>query len=108
MAGDGRLSSMRKTIELTLGIKGWRRNVEAGLFATTLRDHFRDHADCLRRFGATKALTTPATDEWAFEFVDIKYLQQLKEAFDEDGSGYITIREVNRLTELLPDSVPWR
>ncbi|KAJ3554138.1 hypothetical protein NM688_g3261 [Phlebia brevispora] len=85
---------------------GWRRNVEANLFATTLRDHFRDQADC-SEYHPPFINRHLRNDEWAFEYIGIQYLQQLKEAFDEDCSGYITVREVNRLTQLLPTHLSW-
>ena len=87
--------------------QGWRLNVEANRFVTTLQDHFREQAGeyC---FGPLASPCVSRADEWAFDYVGMQYLQQMKEAFDEDGSGYITVREVNRLIEMLPDELDWR
>ncbi|THH02008.1 hypothetical protein EW026_g787 [Hermanssonia centrifuga] len=84
---------------------GWRRNVESNLFVTTLRDHFKDKLEMYgpRQKGAGHLLQ----DEWAIKYLGIRYLRLLKEALDEDGSGYITTSEVNRFTERLPENLGW-
>ncbi len=87
-------------------LQGWRRNVESNLFVTTLRDHFKDKLEMYgpRQKGAGHLLQ----DEWAIKYLGIRYLRLLKEALDEDGSGYITTSEVNRFTERLPENLGWR
>ena len=75
---------------------------------TTLKDHFRDHYDELCYREQVQKAKHSTSDEWALEYVGIRYLQQMREAFDEDGSGYITVRDVNRVTELLPKALGWR
>ena len=44
----------------------------------------------------------------ARHYVDIKYLQPIMDAIDDDGSGHVTIAEVNRFTEHLPSVLGWR
>ena len=70
----------------------------------TLRDHYRDRAE--------SAVVSPfgqaSSDDWAFEFINAKYLQPIMEAFDDDGSGYVTYQEVNEFDEAKPDSLNWR
>ncbi len=100
------------TILISMGIvltllQGWRRNVEANLFVTTLRDHFREKLDVCGHF-PQEAGYSLQLDDWALEYIDIRYLQQLKEALDEDGSGYITISEVNRFANSQPQNLGWR
>ena len=71
----------------------------------TLRDHYRDKADS----AAMSAFTPGAsTDDWAFEFINAKYLQPIMEAFDDDGSGYVTYQEVNEFVDGLPPELDWR
>lgn len=78
----------------------------------TLRDHFRDDLHELKSPGEKKDSTTAdgvrATDDWAFEYLGLNWLQPIMEAFDEDGSGYVTVAEINRLTEALPTELNWR
>lgn len=50
----------------------------------------------------------PQRDDWAFQYINISYLQSIMEAFDDDGSGYVTVTEVNRFIDMLPPSIGWR
>ena len=70
----------------------------------TLRDHYRDRAES----AAASSFGQPSADDWAFEFINAKYLQPIMEAFDDDGSGYVTYQEVNEFVEAKPDSLNWR
>lgn len=92
--------------------QGWRRNVKARLFVMTLRDNFSDVPTRTSSAVAAALGRDPAamqlTDEWAFEYISINYLQSIMEAFDDDGSGYITVGEVNRFVDALPSEVKWR
>ncbi len=45
-------------------------------------------------------------DEWALEYINLNRLQAITEAFDDDGSGFVTIAEVNQFTASCPDD--WR
>ena len=45
-------------------------------------------------------------DEWALEWITIRRLHAIAEAFDDDASGYITIAEVNNFTTSRP--LEWR
>ena len=78
----------------------------------TLRDHFADKAESapFKAIGEdpTAALTEHNSDSWARQYVDIKYLQPIMDAIDDDGSGHVTIAEINRFTELLPTQLNWR
>ena len=47
-------------------------------------------------------------DDWAFQFINVSNLQSIMEAFDDDGSGYVTVAEVNRFIDLLPPDIKWR
>ncbi|KAI0701233.1 hypothetical protein BC835DRAFT_271177 [Cytidiella melzeri] len=82
----------------------WKLNVKARLFVMTLRDHYRDKAD-----NAALSSFNPgaASDDWAFEFINAKYLQPIMEAFDDDGSGYVTYQEVNEFVDSRPVELNW-
>lgn len=83
--------------------------MKARAFVMTLRDHFTDKAE-----GTPPPTSDNNTavdrdaDAWARQYVDIKYLQPIMDAIDDDGSGHVTIAEVNRFTELLPKELGWR
>ncbi|KAJ3543517.1 hypothetical protein NM688_g5844 [Phlebia brevispora] len=89
----------------------WRRNVKARLFVMTLRDNYSDIPTRTSEAVAAALGRDPNdaqhTDEWAFQYINVSYLQPIMEAFDDDGSGYVTISEVNRLVDALPPSINW-
>jgi hypothetical protein len=88
----------------------WRRNVKARPFVMTLRDHFVDKAqnpDMPKKSDAS-TIAEMSHDSWAHQYVDVKYLQSIMDAIDDDGSGHVTITEINRFTEQLPSSLGWR
>ena len=78
----------------------------------TLRDNFSDIPTRTSTAVATALGKNPKetqrSDEWAFEYISTTYLQPIMEAFDDDGSGYITVTEVNRFVDALPSSINWR
>ncbi|KAI0088301.1 hypothetical protein BDY19DRAFT_190628 [Irpex rosettiformis] len=91
----------------------WRRNVKARLFVMTLRDHFAEKAQPEFSSGTVEkpdssTIAEMSEDSWAHHYVDIKYLQPIMDAVDDDGSGHVTITELNRFTEELPTSLGWR
>ena len=78
----------------------------------TLRDNFSDiptrTSTAVANALGKNPKETQRSDEWAFEYISITYLQPIMEAFDDDGSGYITVTEVNRFVDALPTSINWR
>ena len=78
----------------------------------TLRDHFRDELHDVQspttERGDYPSDDDRGTDDWAFEYLGLNWLPQIMEAFDEDGSGYITVTEINRFTEAMPTKLNWR
>lgn len=78
---------------------------------TTLRDHFHEMARnelITKGLGENRARSEEIaeSDEWALQYIDIKWLPSIIESFDDDGSGYITVAEINRFTESRPKN--WR
>lgn len=45
-------------------------------------------------------------DKWAMKYISLSYIQPILEAFDDDGSGFISIKEVNDFTNSRPKN--WR
>lgn len=52
------------------------------------------------------------TDEWALQHIRVTDLEPLKEAVDEDASGYVSIWEANAFTSAAPgrnsEILKWR
>jgi hypothetical protein len=49
---------------------------------------------------------TLSPDAWTMKYIDIIRLQPILEAIEDDASGFITIREINRFTSSRPRG--WR
>lgn len=56
--------------------------------------------------GKSRAAKREDADAWALSYLNPANAQTLSEAFDEDASGFITIREVNEFISSKPDG--WR
>lgn len=90
-------------------IQGWRRNVKARLFVMTLRDHFREKVQEIKLDAAAGSSKEQLrTDDWALDYISVTWLQPIMEAFDDDGSGYVTIAEINQFTDAMPKDLGWR
>ncbi|TCD69103.1 hypothetical protein EIP91_008745 [Steccherinum ochraceum] len=76
---------------------GWKRNVKAERFVTTLRDCFQD------RFRSEYNVE----DAWALKYINMAWLGPITDALDEDSSGYITIGELNEFTDSCPRNLDW-
>ncbi|KDR82341.1 hypothetical protein GALMADRAFT_237605 [Galerina marginata CBS 339.88] len=42
------------------------------------------------------------SDEWVFDFIDVVHVQPVVEAMDEDGSGFISVKEANKFARSRP------
>ena len=72
-----------------------------------LRDHYHDRAEEHKRKAARfEGPHVHDPDAWCLEFMNVKRLQSISEAFDDDGSGFITVAEANQFTSSRPAS--WR
>lgn len=74
----------------------------------TLRDHYKERAESAAMSYNPRGGAGQRSDDWAFEFINAKYLQPIMEAFDDDGSGYVTYQEVNEFVQERPDLLGWR
>ncbi|KAF9002450.1 hypothetical protein BDQ17DRAFT_1425778 [Cyathus striatus] len=102
---------------------GWRGSVRAVNFVFALRDYFLSPVDGQNANGQdsqstslqptvpfpspppTSKVEPPAIDfmttlgdEWTKKYINISHLQPILESIDDDGSGFISIWEVNRFT----------
>ncbi|KAF9264173.1 hypothetical protein L218DRAFT_998910 [Marasmius fiardii PR-910] len=107
--------------------RGWKGSVKATYFVMALHEYFSAksrnalvglHAIANKheqsssteekandtRTSAKEALpATPAKDLWSLRFITIHRVQPLIEALDDDGSSYITVKEVNAFTMSRPE-----
>ncbi|EMD34625.1 hypothetical protein CERSUDRAFT_116799 [Gelatoporia subvermispora B] len=82
----------------------WPSHAEARQFVMALRDYLNENLDEARH--TRKDLGTKV-DGWALSYIGAKWQQRIMEAIDEDASGYVTIAELNKFTEALPESLQW-
>lgn len=75
---------------------------------TTLRDHYQEMVQDRKRIGDSIEEQPSMADEWTLPYIDVKWLQPIVESFDEDGSGYVTIAEINSFTQSRPEELGWR
>jgi hypothetical protein len=103
-------------------MQGWKASVKARHFVFALHDYFAEKYRDMNPLQAFLASTTlrssedfriaqnlankKADDQWALNYINMQNIQPILEAFDDDGSGFVTIREVNQLTSARPKG--WR
>ncbi|KAI9059697.1 hypothetical protein FKP32DRAFT_1541614, partial [Trametes sanguinea] len=46
-------------------------------------------------------------DKWALHYLNIAWLNPILEAIDDDTSGYISVSEINRFMQRLPQELDW-
>ncbi|KAI1785889.1 hypothetical protein LXA43DRAFT_99677 [Ganoderma leucocontextum] len=86
----------------------WPGHVKARHFVLALRDYYTQQVERKRKVTHGDAVVNRVADqdEWALEWINLNRLQAIVEAFDDDGSGFITIAEVNHFTASRPKE--WR
>lgn len=48
----------------------------------------------------------PGDEDWGLEFINVAHLQSILEAIDDDGTGFISIKEANNFAMKRPEG--WR
>ncbi|KAG6872961.1 hypothetical protein C0995_004715 [Termitomyces sp. Mi166 len=100
---------------------GWKNTVKARHFVLALRDFYLYSHSRTRQTPLSSPAAVPPSpvdlphteprsdtseihtkDKWARSYINISYLQAISESIDDDGSGLITIQEVNNFTEMRP------
>ncbi|KAF9447894.1 hypothetical protein P691DRAFT_705890 [Macrolepiota fuliginosa MF-IS2] len=98
---------------------GWKGSVKARHFVLALRDYFTDQFTTgtpLPKAGGNFTIQAPSPtltsmdhwtimappslpglvdDQWALEYINVAHLQSILEAIDDDGTGFISIKEAN-------------
>ena len=49
---------------------------------------------------------TAGSDQWALPFIGVNHARNILEAFDDDASGFVTVKEANDFTRSRP--LNWR
>ena len=80
--------------------KGWRGSVKARHFILALKDYYAEKAAGGEGGGVA------GSDQWALRFIGVNYVRNILEAFDEDASGFVTVKEANDFTRSRP--LDWR
>ncbi|KAF8996979.1 hypothetical protein BDQ17DRAFT_1429337 [Cyathus striatus] len=97
---------------------GWRGSIKAVNFVFALRDYFSSFIENPPESSMPTQLPSPpltsmtesftvkftasSGDEWTKKYISVSHLQPIMESFDDDGSGFINIQEVNRFTQDCP------
>ncbi|KAI9068344.1 hypothetical protein FKP32DRAFT_1587743 [Trametes sanguinea] len=81
----------------------WSGHVKTRHFVLALLDYFREQFELKKRArGENFSSRIRDEDEWTMEWVNVKRLYAIAEAFDDDASGFVTIAEVNQFTTSRP------
>jgi hypothetical protein len=76
----------------------------------SLRDYYHEKRGS--KVQAAEGDSTPIllanlkSDAWTLAYLDVQWLQPIRESFDDDASGYVTVNEVNTFTNARP--LNWR
>lgn len=108
-------------------LQGWKGSVKATHFVIALHDYFRAKTGqasprtktSISVDGSAETATetvnnnettippdTPADDSWALQYINVRLIQPLIEAIDDDGSSFVTVSELNDFTSCRPKG--WR
>ncbi|KAJ3967295.1 hypothetical protein EV361DRAFT_871746 [Lentinula raphanica] len=91
-------------------VNAWKNSVKARHFVLALQEFYQDSSANPRFLMSStsptsshseidkenKAVHVPEVDQWAINYLDISHVQSILEAIDDDGTGFITIKEVNK------------
>ena len=127
MEGDGTRLFVLPSHPVSHGLlQGWKGSVKATHFVIALHDYFTAKASrkmiTTDTSSADAAAEAPAEtvnntdtellpdtaveDSWALEHINVRLIQPLVEAIDDDGSSFVTVNEVNDFTSCRPKG--WR
>ncbi|KAI8974013.1 hypothetical protein BD414DRAFT_539931 [Trametes punicea] len=84
----------------------WRGIVKARYLVLAIHEYYTQKLDDQQHAIASSMnpqRPVDADDAWALRYLDLKHLQRIVEAFDNDASGFVTIQEVNDFTTSRPE-----
>ena len=62
--------------------------------------------DCSQSSPSISLLHSELEDQWALKYINVSHVQPVIEAIDEDGSGFISVKEANNFAISRPKD--WR
>ncbi|KAJ7578160.1 hypothetical protein C8J56DRAFT_797697, partial [Mycena floridula] len=83
---------------------GWKGSVKARHFVLALHDYFTEKFEqpniqqsSVDSKGRNWNLVAkkPKDDRWTLAYINVSHVQPILEAFDDDGTGFISVKEVN-------------
>ncbi|KAJ7856000.1 hypothetical protein B0H13DRAFT_1543536, partial [Mycena leptocephala] len=85
----------------------WKGSVKARYFALALTDFYSDRFSKVdMRYAKTVVASVPGTqpedDSWVLAYITVMRMQPILEAVDDDGSGFVSIKEANDFARLRP------
>ncbi|KAG5731843.1 hypothetical protein E4T56_gene13803 [Termitomyces sp. T112] len=100
---------------------GWKGSVKARHFVLALHDYYSDQLSSgdSPRMSQVSGLPSPETptrssflvmskkrldDRWALAYINAAYVQPILEAVDDDGTGFVSIKEVNTFVAERPEN----
>ncbi|KAG6853160.1 hypothetical protein C0991_006448 [Blastosporella zonata] len=96
---------------------GWKGSVKARHFVLALHDYYSDQLSSTESPQAShiSGLPSPETptrssflkrhdDRWALTYINAAYVQSILEAVDDDGTGFISVKEVNTFVAERPEN----
>jgi len=115
---------------LSTHFQGWKGSVKARHFVLALHDYYTDkpsnvgsETPTVDRGSQGSMSPSPALsprppksgnsimfrrqdDKWALAYINAAYVQPILEAVDDDGTGFVSVKEVNTFVASRPDG--WR
>ncbi|KDR67823.1 hypothetical protein GALMADRAFT_129997 [Galerina marginata CBS 339.88] len=102
---------------------GWKGSVKARHFVLALHDYYTDKLSKVTSEtptvdrgslasipsprppprGAINAVFKRQDDKWALAYINAAYVQPILEAVDDDGTGFVSVKEVNTFVASRPD-----
>ncbi|KAI0662489.1 hypothetical protein C8Q70DRAFT_909094 [Cubamyces menziesii] len=81
----------------------WTGVVKGRILVHALREHYYNQDDTV----VVSPDATAIGDKWALDYLNVAWLSPILEAMDDDVSGYISVSEVNRFMQRLPQDLGW-
>lgn len=71
-----------------------------------LHDYYIDRVNTSPITGTSTRPKKQQDDKWALAYINAAYVQPILEAVDDDGTGFVSVKEVNTFVSERPDG--WR
>ena len=93
-----------EVMSILIASQNWTGVVKGRILVHALREHYYNQDDTV----VVSPDATAIGDKWAMDYLNVAWLSPILEAMDDDVSGYISVSEVNRFMQRLPQDLGWR